>query len=144
MPILVEARYAKRLGLPGGYYSSHEYALTVRTEVSEAEMVRAESVRLYRLLQDAVDREMQVSGYTPQLLPTEETNEHGQASDVSEGAANGWLCSARQKELILAIAEERQMPLEKVMTLSQERFGKEPRQLNRRQASALISRLLTA
>lgn len=143
MPILVEARYAKRLGLPG--YSSHEYALTVRTEVSEADMVRPESARLYRLLQDAVDREMQVSGYTPQLPATEETPpDHGPASDVSESTANGWLCSARQKELILAIAEERQVPLEKVVILSQERFGKEPRQLSRRQASALISRLLTA
>ncbi len=143
MPIILEARYAKRLGLPN--YSSHEYALTVRTEVGDPSLVEAESARLYRIVQDAVDREVQVMGY---VLPSEPgcegTNGNAHSAEGCESSANGWLCTGRQRELILTIAEERQMRLAEVELLAQERFGKELRQLTRRQASNIISRLLTA
>lgn len=145
MPIIVEARYAKRIGgLPR--YSAHEYAVTVRTEIADAGMVDGESARLYRVLQEAVDREIQTTGYIPPegASDGENGNGHGASGDASDTGANGWLCSGRQRELILTIAEERQMRLAEVELLAQERFGKELRQLTRRQASNIIGRLLTA
>ncbi|MEZ0257648.1 MAG: hypothetical protein ACAI37_20360 [Chthoniobacter sp.] len=143
MSTIIEVRYAKRIGLPG--YSAHEYAVTLRAEVSDVALADTESARLYRILQDAVDRELQTPGYVP---ADEQAGEirgvNGHTAEPTDAGANGWLCSGRQRELILTIAEERQMRLAEVELLAQERFGKELRQLTRRQASNIISRLMTA
>jgi erythromycin esterase-like protein len=40
--IVLEANYSKKLGLPG--YSSHQYSLTVRKEVSDISQVEKERV----------------------------------------------------------------------------------------------------
>src|SRR4051812_18020561 len=63
MAIVLEANYAKKLGLPN--YSSHQYSVTIRTELTDLSQVEAESARLYRTLQDAVDREIQTVGFMP-------------------------------------------------------------------------------
>src|SRR3982750_1268656 len=63
MAIVLEANYAKKLGLPN--YSSHQYSVTIRTELTDLSQVEAESTRLYRTLQDAVDREIQHVGFMP-------------------------------------------------------------------------------
>ena len=60
MAIILEANYSKKLGLPG--YSSHQYAVTVRTELADINQVDQESQRLYELLQSSVDREIQQTG----------------------------------------------------------------------------------
>jgi len=57
MAIVLEANYAKKLGLPN--CSSHQYCVTIRTELTDLSQVEAESAKLYVLLQDAVDREIQ-------------------------------------------------------------------------------------
>ena len=51
--ITLECNYSKKLGLPG--YSSHQFAITLRTEIADVNQVQAESARLYKLLQDGVD-----------------------------------------------------------------------------------------
>jgi hypothetical protein len=56
MAIHLEANYSKKLGLPG--YSSHQYSVTIKTEVTDPNQVPAESSRLYDMLQSCVDREI--------------------------------------------------------------------------------------
>jgi hypothetical protein len=51
MAIVLEAHYSKKLGLPG--YSSHQYGVTIRAELSDINLVPQESERIYRLLQNA-------------------------------------------------------------------------------------------
>src|SRR6187402_1899830 len=61
MAITLEANYAKKLGLPN--YSSHQYSVTIRTELTDLSQIQAESARLYGMMQDAVDREIQHVGF---------------------------------------------------------------------------------
>ncbi len=49
MAITFEANYSKKLGLPG--FSSHQYSVTVKTELTDIKQVELESARLYALLQ---------------------------------------------------------------------------------------------
>jgi len=53
MAVKLVANYAKRLGLPG--YSSHQFTVSVETELVDMGDVQGEAARLYNLLQDAVD-----------------------------------------------------------------------------------------
>ncbi len=64
MAIVLEANYSKKLGLPG--YSSHQYSVTVKTEVTDPAQVAAESGRLYDLLQGCVDTSIQKTGFLPE------------------------------------------------------------------------------
>ena len=77
MAITLEANYAKKLGLPN--FSSHQYCVTIRTELTDLSQVEAESARLYALLQSAVDREIQEVGFMP------DASRYG----MNNGAANG-------------------------------------------------------
>ena len=43
--ITLECNYSKKLGLPG--YSSHQFAITLRTEIADLTQVQSESSRLY-------------------------------------------------------------------------------------------------
>ena len=63
MAIELQATYSKKLGLPN--YSSHCYVVSLRTELSDLSQVEAESTRLYALLQQSVDREVQEVGFLP-------------------------------------------------------------------------------
>src|SRR3954463_4259656 len=98
MALVLEANYSKKLGLPG--YSSHQYSVTVRTELSDVNQVEVESKRLYSLLQSCVDREIQSTGF----LPGQTHNGNGHHNHHSNGTGNGatedWKCSPKQKELI--------------------------------------------
>ena len=60
MAIVLEANYSKKIGLPG--YSSHQYMVTLRTEVADLNQVESESIRLHTILQSSVDREIQKVG----------------------------------------------------------------------------------
>ena len=53
MAIKLIANYAKRLGLPG--YSSHQFSVSVETEVQDVSNIAAESSKLYETLQKSVD-----------------------------------------------------------------------------------------
>ena len=60
---IIEANYSKKLGLPG--YSSHQYSLTLRAEISDLSQVPAKSQELHGLMQSCVDREIQQTGFLP-------------------------------------------------------------------------------
>ena len=64
--ITLECNYSKKLGLPG--YSSHQYSVSIRTELTDLNNVAEESRKLYRLLQDAVDDSIKEVG-SPLMLP---------------------------------------------------------------------------
>ena len=139
--IVFEANYSKKLGLPG--YSSHQYSVTVRCEVTDIKQVPAESNRIYKLLQDAVDKEIQNTGF----LPTNGNGSNGGNGNGHEHKDNGngngpWACSEKQKELILKIVNENNLDKQEIESLAQERFSKGVKELNRLEASGLIEELL--
>lgn len=138
MAITLEANYSKKLGLPG--YSSHQYMITLRTELADLSQVEAESTRLYALLQTSVDRELQNPGFVPEPAKSNgNCNGNGQQKNGTNDS--DWACSPKQRELILKITEEHKLDKNQVESLSQERFGKGVRQLNKLEASGLIEEL---
>ena len=126
--ITLECNYSKKLGLP--QYSSHQFSITLRTEIGDLGAVQAESARLYVLLQQSVDASLQQPGFLPQ-------NGNG------NGRQENWACSPKQRDLILKIVEEHKLDKNAVEQLAQDRFGKTVRALNKLEASALIDELIT-
>jgi hypothetical protein len=103
MALKLIANYSKRLGLPG--YSSHQFSVSVETEISNINDVAGESTRLYQTLQTSVDEEVQKTGFVP---------DHGYGmeegkSPATNGHQNGhhWNCSDKQRELILKLVDLR-------------------------------------
>jgi hypothetical protein len=140
MALVLEANYSKKLGLPG--YSSHQYSITVRTELSDVNQVEAESKRLYSLLQTCVDREIQSTGFLPGQQQNGNANgQQHHSNGPGNGAGEEWKCSANQKELILKIVEEQNLNKAEVEHLSFKLFGVGVRGLNKLQASSLITEL---
>jgi len=150
MALVFEARYSKKLGLPG--YSSHEYAVTVRTELTDMNQVQAESSRLYALLQSSVDREIQEAGWLPESNGNGDGHQNGRPANGSGRNGNGhyrngnghsdqWACTGKQKELILKIVDENRLDKIAVENTAQELFGKAVRALNKMEASGLIEEL---
>lgn len=135
MAIVLEANYSKKLGLPG--YSSHQYSLTVRTELSDLTQVATESVRLHTTLQDSVDREIQKTGFLPESKPTTP-----RGNGNGNGNEDRWACSNPQRDLILKITDEHRLDKNVIEQLAQDRFGKGVRQLNKLEASGLIDEML--
>lgn len=76
MALQIEANYSKKIGLPG--YSSHQFSITLKAELTDISQVEAESSRLYALLQSSVDRELQHQGYVPGA------DKSGQANEVDQ------------------------------------------------------------
>jgi hypothetical protein len=142
--ITLEANYSKKLGLPG--YSSHQYSLTVRKEVSDISQVENESRQLFATLQSNVDRDIQNTGF----LPGANGNGNGNRN-AGNGNGNGnghrpseerWNCSDKQRDLILKIVDESKLDKGEVEKLAHERFGKSVKALNKLEASGLIEELI--
>ena len=143
--ITLECNYSKKLGLPG--YSSHQFAITLRTEIADLAQVQLESARLYRLLQEGVDTSIKETGYLP-------TNGNGNGRGNGQGQFSGsngnpqtgdngaWNCSEKQQNLIQKIVTENNLDKNEVEALAQERFGKGVKALNKLEASGLIEELL--
>jgi len=151
MAITLEANYAKKLGLPN--YSSHQYSVTIRTELTDLSQVEAESARLYRVLQDAVDREIQEVGFMPDAstygmnAPAtngthEPGNGNGRPAPRQAGNGDAWRCSEKQQTLIEKIVDEHHLDKCEVETIAVEMFGAGVKQLDKLQASGLIDELL--
>ncbi len=161
MAIVLEANYAKKLGLPN--FSSHQYCVTIRTELTDLSQVEAESARLYALLQTAVDREIQEVGFMPDASqygmnngPTNRSNGHpsngngGGNGHPSNGnnrrppapASDGWNCTEGQKGFILRIINESKLDKNEVEAMAQQLFGIGVKELDKLQASQLIEELL--
>lgn len=147
--IHLEANYAKKVGLPG--YSSHQFSITLRSEISDLSKVQDESARLYQELQHAVDTSIQEVGYLPGQNGHgngKHTNGHGNGNGHSNGPhTNGdgydqWNCSPAQRELIIKIVDEHKLDKNDIEKLAQERFSKGVKALNKLEASGLIDELL--
>jgi hypothetical protein len=152
MAIKLIANYSKRLGLPG--YSSHQFSVSVETELMTTDDVATESERLYQRLQTTVDQQMLHTGFVPpgdygMDSPAEQTPTNPatsaptnvtQVTNWQRGPA--WKCSDKQKDLILKLVDEHQLDKADVEALAVERFGKGVRLLNRVEASGIIDELL--
>jgi hypothetical protein len=152
MAIKLIANYSKRLGLPG--YSSHQFSVSVETELMTTDDVATESERLYQRLQTTVDQQMLHTGFVPpgdygMDSPAEQTaTNHApsaptnvtQVTNWQRGPA--WKCSDKQKDLILKLVDEHQLDKADVEALAVERFGKGVRILNKVEASGIIDELL--
>lgn len=151
MAIKLTATYAKRLGLPG--YSSHQFSVTVEAELTDLGNVQGETSRLYGLLQDAVDREIQHVGFVPDQVYGLEPGSNGD-SPVGESPGNGsppppapsrhgtWNCSDKQRQFILRLLAEHELDRAVIEELATERFGHSLAELNKLEASGLIDELL--
>jgi len=159
MAIKLIANYSKRLGLPG--YSSHQFSVSVETELVATDDIPGESERLYQLLQQNVDEQILATGFVPPAdygmeeptpkngrpLLSGHANGRRGGPPPSDSAANwqrgpAWKCSDKQRELILKIVEEHQLPKADIEALANERFGRGVRLLNKVEASGLIDELL--
>lgn len=156
MAIILEAAYSKKLGLPN--YSSHSYVVSIRTELCDLTHVEAESARLYALLQQSVDNEIQQVGFLPDATrygmnsadaphhqPSQTStngNGHHSGEHPAHSAPDAWTCSDKQKELILKLVEQHSLDKNTVEALAKEMFGLPVKTLNRLQASGLIEELL--
>ena len=140
MAIKLIANYAKRLGLPG--YSSHQFSVSCETELTDLTQVHDEAARLYGLLQDSVDREIQQTGFVPgddygdRSAVTVQNNDHHPDADPA------WQCSDRQRELIIGLATELNLDDASLDKRSERLFRRPAHQLNKLGASGLISDLL--
>ena len=156
MAIILQADYAKKLGLPG--YSSHQFSVSVKTEVSDLSDIEGKCQELYNELQHAVDVNIQQTGFVPED-PQQKTNGHSNGFSGNghrnghhpQQAMNGhhqnshhgdWHCSPKQKALILRVVDEGQYSKQQVEELARERFGKGVTTLNKMEASGLIDELL--
>lgn len=135
MAVFIEANYSKKLGLP--QYSSHQYSVTIRTELSDVSQLAQASTDLYAKLQQAVDSQI----VNPGLVPGS-TAESTPSQEKPRPQDDCWKCSDKQRELILKIVDQHHLDKAEVDALAQERFGAGVRQLNKIQASALIDELL--
>ena len=152
MAIKLIANYSKRLGLPG--YSSHQFSVSVETELMTTDDVAGESARLYQRLQASVDEQILNTGFVPPadygMDPPEPRNtsqrNSGDPHNVTTVAnwqrGPAWKCSDKQKDLILKLVEEHQLDKTNVEAIAVERFGKGVRTLNKIEASGLIDELL--
>ena len=149
MALVLEGNYSKKIGLAG--YSSHQFSLTLKTEITDIAQVPAEAARLYRLLQDGVDTSIKEIGFLPG--PTHGNgisngNGHTQLQRNGNGSghqANGstdpWNCTPKQRDLILKIVAENHVDKNDIESPAQERFGKGVKLLNKLEASGLIEEL---
>ena len=148
MAVKIIANYSKRLGLPG--YSSHQYSVSVETELATTDNVTSEASRLYKTLQTAVDREMQCTGFVPcgeygavEQAPALQTPPA--RATVNGGKDNKpWKASDKQRELVLKLVENSNLDIAVVESLSEEMFGHaDLADLNKIQMSGLIDELLS-
>ena len=164
MAITLTANYQKRLGLPG--FSSHSFQVSLESEITDLGEIQGEVARLYDLLQDAVDREIQTVGFVPgddyglsngndRSHPNGIGTSNGNGnhngngrsqyriddSNGSNGHSDHWSCSDKQKELILQLVAENNLDRDTVEQTALDRFGVGLRMLNKLQASGLIDEL---
>ena len=137
MAILLEFKYDKRLGLPG--YSSHDFGVSMRTEVNNMEEIKEESERAYRLLQQSVDAQLSNPGF----IPAENVKETGNKGNQTNGTdPEKWNCTERQRGLILKILSQNDLPESAVEQVAQDLHGQPMATLGKMQVSTVISEVL--
>jgi len=148
MAVKIIANYSKRLGLPG--YSSHQFSVSIEAELSSTDSVNSEASRLYKTLQNAVDREMQSTGFVPGGEYGSEEQPQIQQHASHRAPVNGtalnrqWKASDKQRDLVLKLVENTGIEIEVVEAISEEMFGPcDLPDLNKIQMSGLIDELLS-
>jgi hypothetical protein len=137
--ITLEANYSKKIGLPG--FSSHQFSVTLKSELTDVTQAEKESARLYAVLQQSVDNNIQRIGYLPNANGNGKGNGHSN-SRTPPVDTDVWKCSDKQRDLILKITDEHKLDKAKVEQLALDRFGKGVKSLNKLEASGLIDELL--
>jgi hypothetical protein len=100
MAIKMISNYSKKLGLPG--FSSHQFSVSVETELATTADIPAETERLYHLLQTNVDKQIETVGFVPPYdYGMEPASETGATTAAPNGSANG---SASASALAAVIA----------------------------------------
>lgn len=161
MAIKLIANYSKRLGLPG--YSSHQFEVSIETEISNTSELPFETERLYGSLQAAVDAQIQQIGFVPdehygtqaaqtsvpgafssQTTSTSSVRQTPPASvpESSVETIPAWKCSEKQRSLILELATKAGLDDSALNELATRRFNKVVVMLNRMEASGLIDELM--
>jgi len=142
--ITLEANYSKKIGLPG--YSSHQFSITLKSELSDVSQVEQESARLYDILQNSVDNNIQQVGFLPgDTKPNGNGHTNGNGNGHQRAvrpAEEAWKCSPKQKDLIIKITDENRLDKSEVENLAIDRFGKGVKALNKLEASGLIEELI--
>ena len=133
MAVKLISNYSKRLGLPG--YSSHQFSVSIETEVHDVNDIAGESARLYQTLQQSVDAQMQQTGFVP-------PNGYGLNGEEQSRNGDDWQCSGKQREFIERIVRENGLDKDQVEQLSVELYGCGVKALNRLGASGFIDELL--
>ncbi|NWK55641.1 hypothetical protein HW115_08460 [Verrucomicrobiaceae bacterium N1E253] len=141
MAVKLIANYSKRLGLPG--YSSHQFSVSVETELNTTDDIAYEAERLYHNLQTNVDGQIQQTGFVP-------PQDYGMETPATQAAPPNvlpivseahWQCSPKQQELILKLISENSLDKGEIEQQSRQRFRKGVKQLNKLEASGLIEEL---
>lgn len=156
MAVKLSANYSKKLGLPA--YSSHSFSASVEIELTDLSQVEAECAKLYALLQQSVDREIQQVGFVPNPAqygsqrnghPKPQSNgHHGSGTNghhpgaQRNGNGDRWNCTEGQRGFILRIIGENNLDKQETEDLAVQLFGTGVKQLNKMQASQLIEELL--
>lgn len=161
MAIKLIANYSKRLGLPG--YSSHQFEVSIETEINNTSELPFETERLYGSLQAAVDAQIQQVGFVPdehygtqtiqKPVPEAFSAQTTSASSVrqtppasvpesSVATVPAWKCSEKQQSLILELAGKVGLDDSALNELASRRFNKVVAMLNRMEASGLIDELM--
>lgn len=156
MAIKLIANYSKRLGLPG--YSSHQFEVSIETEIGNTSELDFAAERLYSSLQSAVDAQIRQVGFVPDAsygsesisstpLPAmrqvsrlpEPPSSNPRTSHPGEPA---WNCSEKQRQVILSLARKSGMNDSALHDLAVLCFSKGVSQLNKLEASTLIKELM--
>lgn len=141
MAIKLLANYSKRLGLPG--YSSHQFSVSVETELRDLSEADTEMSNLYHQLQQNVDAQIQETGFVPsEAYGNQSPNRQTPSSQTSNQNPNEWSCSEKQESLIRKLVNEHALDKNEVDHLARQRFGKGVRLLNKMEASGLIDELI--
>ena len=146
MAILLEIHYDKRLGLPG--YSSHDFGVSLKTEVTDLDQIRQESERAYQILQKSVDSQIIHRGYVPEQVNNsgvtnqEEKDNTSVGIDKNDNNTEKWNCTVRQRDLILNVLERNNLDPQTANELGMELHGKKMDRLTKLQVSGVITELL--
>lgn len=142
MAVIIEATYSKKVGLPK--FSSHQYSVTLRTEISDLGQLEKANAELYSRLQASVDAQIQKVGVLPdgsdESVQLQSRLQHPATPTPQPAAA--WKCSDKQRDLILKMIAEHNLDMADVDSLAVKRFGAGLSQLNKVQASGLIGELM--
>ena len=165
MAVIMQMTYQKKLGLPN--FSSHSCSVSIQAEIADLTQVTGEAKRLYALVQDAVDREIQQVGWMPAdpaygLNGSENghqangnghhTNGNGhngngngnghRSNGNSNGRAQGGTAiSDNQLDLINKIVRENNLDKNEIDQMAVDMFGAGVKGLNKMQASNFIDEL---